>query len=184
MITLSKTTLSIDAHGLKVWGVGVLQVFAKTPGGIKAFRKNYQGSPLFWVLLQFYKQVFQKFSKRGPGGCLIPHPPPHCVHLWCHCKPTCLNPCSFTELRPPEANQKNLTWILLKRLITLSIITLRAFFCNTTFLNPCSFTELRPLEANKKSLLESCSSCFGFGRMALGLVSLHHVVGRKKHLKI
>ncbi len=35
-------------------GEGVAQIFAEISRGVKAFRKNCQGVPLFWVLLHFY----------------------------------------------------------------------------------------------------------------------------------
>jgi hypothetical protein len=44
----------IDEHGLKIHWRGYLMFLGKIPRGVKAFRKNCQGVPLFRVLLRFY----------------------------------------------------------------------------------------------------------------------------------
>jgi hypothetical protein len=78
-----KNVKIIDAHGLKIQGrgrLGVLEVFAKIPRGVKSFRKNCQGGSTYFG---FYCLFITKFLENlpGGGGCFIPPSPP-CVHLW------------------------------------------------------------------------------------------------------
>ncbi len=76
----------IDAHGLKIQGGGVLEVFDKIPKGSQGFQEKLPGGiHLFWVLLHLYWQVFRKFAW---GCCFIP-PHPLCVHLWCEYEYRC-----------------------------------------------------------------------------------------------
>ncbi len=67
-------------------GEGVPDGFCQNPkGGVKGFRKNYLGVPLFRVLLHFYKQVFRNLPEGGIIFTLPPHPhlnypPPMCIY--------------------------------------------------------------------------------------------------------
>jgi hypothetical protein len=65
----------IDAHGLKIHGGGVPEVFAKIPRGVKAFMKNCQGGPYISGFIAFLLTSFLKFAWEVY---IYPHPfPPH-----------------------------------------------------------------------------------------------------------
>jgi hypothetical protein len=62
---------SIDAHGLKIQGGGVRDVFAKIPRGGQGFQEKLPPS------LRFIAFLLTSFSKIFLGGCcFIPPPPP------------------------------------------------------------------------------------------------------------
>jgi hypothetical protein len=63
----------IDAHGLKIQGGGVLEVFSKILRGVEAFRKNCQGGH---PILDFIAFLLTSFSKICLGGGEVFHPLP------------------------------------------------------------------------------------------------------------
>jgi hypothetical protein len=70
----------IDAHGLKIQGGGVLEVFAKILRGVKGFRKNCQGGPTIFGFIAF---LLTSFSKICLGGCcFIPPSPLLCASMF------------------------------------------------------------------------------------------------------
>jgi hypothetical protein len=76
--------LFIDAHGLKIRGGGVLEVFAKTPRGegSRVLRKIARGGP---PILCFIAFLLTSFSKICLGESLFhtppsPLPPPVCIY--------------------------------------------------------------------------------------------------------
>jgi hypothetical protein len=62
---------SIDEHGLKIQGRWYLKFLPKSLGGIKAFRKNFQGFPPILGFIEFLLTSLLKPSLFPP-----PHPPP------------------------------------------------------------------------------------------------------------
>ncbi len=55
----------MDAYRLKMQGRGKLRFLPGGGGGSRLSGQNCQRSPLFWVLLHFYKQVFWKVAWEG-----------------------------------------------------------------------------------------------------------------------
>ncbi len=72
------TSFSIDAHGLKIQGRGVSEVFAKIPGGGggQGFQKKLPGggSPYFGFYCIFINNCFE-ICQRGTIFTLPPGPP-------------------------------------------------------------------------------------------------------------
>jgi hypothetical protein len=70
--------MSIDAHGLKIQGGGVLEVLAKIPRGVKGFRKNCLGGPpiLGFTFIAFLLTSFSKICLGGGGAVSYPKVPP------------------------------------------------------------------------------------------------------------
>ncbi len=72
------STVTMDAHGLKIQGRGYLMFFAKIPRGVKAFRKNCLGGPPISGFIAFLLTSVLKFAWGGyciypqTGFCIFP----------------------------------------------------------------------------------------------------------------